>query len=189
MPRVTGIVSEMKESKATWLAKFAFTTDTGSVIDLSARLEGYKDGENAEEIKALLDAEADGPSKRHYEIEYYEKDERGYTNRYLSRAKTADDKPVDDKPVDDKPVASSWEQVASNKDIVISRSVAYNQIMQSLATTIASVPSTATEASPVSTWFEIMKSHEDSLNELIDVHTEIIRGVRHQDDPPQMAGF
>ena len=189
MPRVTGIVSEMKESRASWLAKLSFSTDTGSVIELSARLENYKDSENPEEIKMLLDNETGSPSRLPYEIEFYEVEEKGYTNRYLSRAKVIEDKAPADKPVDDKPVASSWEQVASNKDIVISRSVAYNQIMQSLATTIASVPSTATEASPVATWFEIMKAHEGSLNELVDVHTEIIRGVRSQDDQPQQAVF
>ena len=194
MPRTIGKVTEMLESKASWLAKFTFTVQsTGTTVDLSARLENYKDSENPGEIKMLLDNEMDSPSGLLYEIEFYEVEEKGYTNRYLSRAKTvedkaATDKPADDKPVDDKPVAS-WEQAVSNKDIVISRSVAYNKIMESLATTIASVPSTATEASPVATWFEIMKAHEGSLNELVDVHTEIIRGVRSQDDPPSKAGF
>ena len=81
MPRVTGIVSEMKESRASWLAKLSFSTDTGSVIELSARLENYKDSENPEEIKMLLDNETGSPSRLPYEIEFYEVEEIGYTNR------------------------------------------------------------------------------------------------------------
>ena len=191
MPRTIGKVTEMLESKAYWLAKFAFTVQsTGTTVDLSARLENYKDSENAEEIKMLLGNEMDSPSDLLYEIEFYEVEEKGWPNKYLARAKVVEDKPSEeDKPVDDKPVAS-WEQAVSNKDMVISRSVAYNQIMQSLARSVmVQSVSPKDENSPVvrfySTWFEVMKAHEGELNSMVDKHLEIIRGTydadKHED--------
>jgi len=150
--------------KGVWLIKFQLVTDTGSKPWIGAWVT-RKDAPVAFVERVLAEEGLPMSERTLWDLDCEERTEKGYTNTYVVTAKSASDgsAPPADAPLITGRDLGDSHKAASGTDRRIARAVAYKAVISSMKDNFGIA--------------DLDSDSCDLINELVDVHTEILLGT------------